>query len=426
MSKRSSPYLILFALWLMVFAASSQVIIIAPILPQIGAELGIGEGLQGTLIPAYAFMLCIFALITGPISDRVGRRKVLLYGTIFMAVALFLHGFVQSYTSLMVMRGLAGAAGGMLSGAAVAYVGDYFPYERRGWANGWVMSGIAFGQVFGIPLGKLLADWINFRWPFLMFAFAMAGAYYLILKYVPQPDVLRAHGRLTLRGALTGYRDLLRRRSTVMAVLGYFLMFFSVGVYVVFLPTWLETDLGIRGEEVALLFFIGGLANVVSSPLAGHISDHWGRKPIVVWSCYLLGVIMLLTTFVITEVFTASVFFAVAMITVGMRISPLQSLMTALVVERKRGILMSLAVAVGQVGVGLGSVAAGLTYLAFDYLSNTIVGAISIIAMAFVVQRYLPEPEGDRLPETHEIRETKQRQDGESKMETVEEKASRE
>src|SRR5690606_26547677 len=137
--------------WLLVFASSSQIMIISPILPRIGEQLGINETLQGTLVTAYAVLVGIMALVTGPISDKIGRRKILLYGAGGMAIALACHGLAVNYISLLLVRSLAGMAGGILSGAAVSYVGDYFPYERRGWANGWIMSGIAMGQIIGIP-----------------------------------------------------------------------------------------------------------------------------------------------------------------------------------------------------------------------------------------------------------------------------------
>ena len=89
---RTITYLILLALWLMVFASSSQVIIIAPILPRIGEALQISETLLGLLGTAYALTLSVFALITGPISDKIGRRRVLLAGCGFMALALAVHG----------------------------------------------------------------------------------------------------------------------------------------------------------------------------------------------------------------------------------------------------------------------------------------------------------------------------------------------
>ncbi|MBT4052101.1 MAG: MFS transporter, partial [Bacteroidetes Order II. Incertae sedis bacterium] len=90
--ERSHPYLVIFALWLMVFSASSQVIIVAPILPRIGEALLIPEALQGWLITSYALFLSIFALIIGPISDKFGRRVVLLLGSGSMAIALWFHG----------------------------------------------------------------------------------------------------------------------------------------------------------------------------------------------------------------------------------------------------------------------------------------------------------------------------------------------
>ncbi|MFC2086035.1 MFS transporter, partial [Bacteroidota bacterium] len=117
--------MVLFALWLLVFAASSQIMIISPILPRISEELAIPESLGGTLVTAYGVLLGIFALIVGPISDRIGRRRILLYGTGCMTAALTLHAVAVDYTSLLLVRALAGASGGILSGAAVSYVGDY-------------------------------------------------------------------------------------------------------------------------------------------------------------------------------------------------------------------------------------------------------------------------------------------------------------
>ncbi len=402
-ARNSNPRLVLFALWLMVFSASSQVIIVSPILPRIGEALGIPEALQGWLITSYALMLSVFALITGPISDRIGRRRILLVGCGSMAGALLLHGVADSFLSLLAVRAVAGAAGGMLSGGAVAYVGDYFPYERRGWANGWVMSGIAFGQIIGIPVGTLLADWFGFRWAFLMFALTMLLATFLIWRFVPQPEVERDRHPLSLRRALANYADLLKQPEVTAATVVYFLMFFGIGLYVIYLPTWLEENLGVSGAAIASLFFVGGIANVLTGPLAGRLSDDLGRKPLIIASCVGLGLVMPATTYVVTNMWVAYGMFALAMVMVAMRMSPLQSLMTALAPAQRRGILMSLAVAIGQLGIGIGAAVAGLAYTEYGYLSNTVIAAVSIGLMAWFVQRYLPEPEAERpAPEVAE------------------------
>jgi predicted MFS family arabinose efflux permease len=132
---RPSPHLVVFALWLLVFSASSQIMIMSPILPRIGEELGIPDAMLGTLVSAYALMVGVFAILSGPVSDRVGRRRILLAGAGVMTVALLLHVFVVDYVSFLAVRLFAGMAGGVLSGAAVSYIGDYFPYNRRGWAS---------------------------------------------------------------------------------------------------------------------------------------------------------------------------------------------------------------------------------------------------------------------------------------------------
>lgn len=377
----------------MVFSASSQVIIVTPILPEIAEALEVGEFLQSLLVGAYAITLSVFALITGPISDKIGRRQILLIGTSSMAVALALHGVAESYILLVTMRALAGCAGGMLSGAAVAYVGDYFPYEQRGWANGWIMSGIAAGQVLGIPLGKVLADLMSYRTPFVLFAVTMGIAALLVWRFVPQPDVELDEERLSVRRAAVNYMDLLRQPGPAASVGAYFLMFFGVGLFVIFLPTWLENDVGVSSMQIAILFAIGGVANVVAGPPAGQISDKIGRKPLIVGSCLVLSVIMMATTYLVVDFFWAAVLFALAMVMVAVRISPLQSLMTALVPDHRRGILMSLAVAIGQVGIGIGSFIAGITFAEYGYFSNTIIGGLSVVLMAVLVQVVLPEPE---------------------------------
>ncbi|HAY37633.1 MAG: MFS transporter [Bacteroidetes Order II. Incertae sedis bacterium] len=391
--ERSHPYLVIFALWLMVFSASSQVIIVAPILPRIGEALLIPEALQGWLITSYALFLSIFALIIGPISDKFGRRVVLLLGSGSMAIALWFHGVADSFESLLAVRAAAGAAGGMLSGAAVSYVGDYFPYNKRGWANGWVMSGIAFGQIVGIPIGTILADQFGFRGAFLMFAGTMTLTTVLIWFCVPQPDVDRDTERLTVARAIAGYRELLSRRVVAFASATYFLMFFSIGLYVIYLPTWLETTLNVSGTSIASLFLVGGLASVISGPMAGKLSDRTGRKPLILVSCFGLSAVMIVTTYWTTSMWVAYVLFGFAMVMFGLRMSPLQSLMTAIVEERRRGALLSLAVAIGQIGIGIGGAAAGFAYVKWGFISNTATGAVAILGMAWLVHFHLPEPQ---------------------------------
>ena len=106
----------------------------------------------------------------------------------------------------------------------------------------------------------------------------------------------------------------------------------------------------------------------------------------------MIGLLMLIFHYVVVDFTSAALIFFVAMASVGIRISPLQSLLTALVPDQRRGLLMGLAMSVGQAGFGIGSFVASSTYAFYGYVSNTLSGAVAMLAMAVLVHWGLPEP----------------------------------
>ena len=80
------------------------------------------------------------------------------------------------------------------------------------------------------------------------------------------------------------------------------------------------------------------------------------------------------------------------MVGIAMRMSPFSALLTAMVEDHRRGSLMSLTVALGQVGFALGGALAGPLYARAGYRSNTVLGAASVLAMGLVVWHWIPEP----------------------------------
>lgn len=388
-------YLIVFTLWLLVFSSASQTMILSPILPRIGEELAIADAVLGSLVSVYSVMVGIFAILAGPVSDKVGRRRILLMGCATMTIALLLHSFVTGYYSFLAVRIFAGCAGGILSGAAVSYIGDYFPYRRRGWATGWVMSGAAVGQIVGIPLGIFMAARWGFRSPFYLFAGTMAATVFLIAFAVPQPDVTRNRNPLSVRKAAADYLEMLRRPEIAWAAGAFFMMFLGVSLYIIYLPTWLERQIGLTGDQIAVMFIIGGFANVMTGPQAGRLSDRIGRKGIILGACIGLSTLMLLTVHSVTGPASAYAFFFVLMVLVAMRISPFSALLTALVSDARRGSLMSLTVALGQLGFAFGGALAGPLYAGVGYGSNTLLAAFSVLTMGLIVWFFVPEPNGE-------------------------------
>jgi predicted MFS family arabinose efflux permease len=81
------------------------------------------------------------------------------------------------------------------------------------------------------------------------------------------------------------------------------------------------------------------------------------------------------------------------MLLIAIRISPFQALSSELVNSVNRGSLMSLLVSFGNIGSGIAGILAGYLYISAGYFSNTIFGGVTIILTAFLVWKYVPEPE---------------------------------
>ncbi len=293
------------------------------------------------------------------------------------------------------MRVLAGVAGGVLTGSAVSFVGDYFPYERRGWANGWLMSGFAMGQIVGVPIGTVIRSTHGFAAAFVLFAAVMTVAFVLVLLVVPQPQLERPDRPdrpLTLSSGLGEYVALLSMRPVCGAALVYATMFFAVSNFVVYLPSWAESELGLGAGDIAMMFTVGGIASVLFGPRAGRLSDRMGRRAMILISCTGAAIQFVATTAFVQGAVTAAIMFFVAMTLLALRRSPMQALLSRLVPDARRGAFMSLVVAMGQLGGGLGAAVAGLLYTQVGYGACTIASAVSILITATLVWRELPEP----------------------------------
>jgi predicted MFS family arabinose efflux permease len=385
------PRVVVFTLWLLVFSVGSQAMLIAPIIPQISAQLGVEEALLGTLVTAYAVAVGGFALLIGPVSDRVGRQRVLLAGTALMTVALAAHWLADSFEGLLAMRALAGVAGGVLNGAAIAYAGDYFPRERRGWATGWIISGFAAGQIAGIPIGTLLAGRFGFRVPFLAFAVVSALSLAMV-ALLPRPSVRLAETPLSVRTFLGGYAGLLRRPEILAATAVFFLMFGGSALYTTFLPTWLDVTLGATAGAIAALFFAGGLSNAVVGPIAGSLSDRVGRRRIILVASVGIALVMAATPLAGAAGGFAAVvaLFVVVMGLFASRASSFTSLLTELADGDQRGSLMSLTVGVGQVGTGVGGALAGSLYATAGYGASALLAGAAMAVITVMIYLFLP------------------------------------
>ena len=135
----------LFIIWLTVFIDLVGWGIVIPILPFASARFGVGGLGYGSLVGAFSFMQFLSTALLGRLSDRVGRRPILLTTMVLNAAGYLLFAFAPSFLLLLLARLVAGFAGGNIS-AAQAYVADITTAEDR--SKGMGLIGMAFGLGF--------------------------------------------------------------------------------------------------------------------------------------------------------------------------------------------------------------------------------------------------------------------------------------
>jgi len=255
-----------------------QAYMVAPMLPHLALEFRVSAQRIGLVVAAYLIPYGVSTLFYGLLSDRIGRRRIMLASLLAFAVLTALTATSKSSTQLILWRFLTGVGASGVVPLALALIGTLFPYEQRGRPLGWLFGAMAGGMAFGSTLGVLLEPLISWRGLFL----SVSGIGFLALVWLSRfADLLGTpltSSALTIRDVWDGYRGLLvdgRARRTYIYV--FLNSIFHSGVF-----TWLglyfsqRYGLGEVGIGLALLGY--GIPGFVLGPLIGRIADRWGRR----------------------------------------------------------------------------------------------------------------------------------------------------
>jgi multidrug resistance protein len=256
--------------------------IVVPVLPDYAEGLGISEWSIGVLFGAYSAALLVATPYFGALSDRVGRRRPMLWGLLGLAAATVLFAFATTYWMLLAARLLQGVAAAATWTAGLALIADVFPGQARGAALGTAMAGMTAGMLIGPPFGGLLYEWGGYRAPFLVAAAVVVvqGVALLFLVKDP-PRLLHEEGSI---------RKLLRDRGMQVAAGATVVAAAAWGLLEPVLPLHLEREFDFSPGAVGLLFGAATLVYGVCAPLIGALSDRWDGRRVMTVGVVLLAV----------------------------------------------------------------------------------------------------------------------------------------
>lgn len=260
------------------FAVAVGFGVVAPAIPVYAREFGVGRTAAGAVISAFAFMRLVSALGSGRLVNRIGERLVLAVGIGIVAVSSALAGLAQTYTQLLVLRGVGGVGSAMFTVSAISLLLRVVDSDQRGRATGLWQSGFLIGAIAGPAIGGPLTD-ISLRAPFFVYAVTLAAAGAIGLAFLGRTELHdvevdeRPAATVTLPQALrvSGYR------AALVTNLGNGWALF--GVRSSLIPLFVTEGMGASPTWIGVGFFVSAAAQGGLLLWAGGFADRVGRRP---------------------------------------------------------------------------------------------------------------------------------------------------
>lgn len=261
--------------------------IVIPVLPLYAEHFGARAWEIGALVGVFSLMQFFFAPVWGRISDRVGRKPVLLIGMVGTVLGYLVMGFAGSVLFLFLGRLIDGIAGANI-GAAQAYLADISPPEKRARAMGLLGAAFGLGFVFGPALGGWASGTFHYSTP-MFIAAGLAAINALFVQFV-LPESLREPGRGAGRAGLGELLRWVDRRAYLASLVSYFVVIagFSMMTTVFALYLLHRFDLDVTATGL-ILAGVGVIGVVIQGGLIGRLSERYGEGRLAIAGALLMS-----------------------------------------------------------------------------------------------------------------------------------------
>lgn len=379
-------------LFIGLFAIGVNSYVVSAILPQLSQDLHESVATVGLLVSAYSLPYAVLASIFGPMSDRFGRKIVLVGGMGLFATGAGLSAAAPGYLSLMAARVAAGLGAAVFTPAAYAYIGDRSPPGERGRAMGTILTAIPLSLVLGVPLGGEAAATIGWQGAFLVvgvIALAALGFLWMIPADRPRAAV-DAHYADSFKRVLGNHAVL----GTLAITLAWFTAAFGLFTY---LGEFFHAAFGLPTDRITLVFTAYGLVGVLATRLGARFIDAIGAKRSVMFGISAFGLAALalawargsLPLAVINLVLWASgIWFGF----------PAQQTIISELVPASRGAVMAFNNSALYLGSTLGPAVAGLVYTLGGFPLLGPWSALIALSALILAARILPADDRRALP----------------------------
>lgn len=358
---------------------------VVPALSGLAGELGIGGAEVGLLLTAFTLPGVILSAVFGVLSDRLGRKRVLVPSLALFAIAGTMCAFTRDFQQLLVLRAVQGIGATSLGTLAVTLIGDLFSGADRAAALGLNGAAISLGATAFPIIGGLIAASDSF-FPFALASLALPVALMAVLR-LDEPDITPS-GRV--RDQLGGVlRCALSRGGVGLFLAGALTMVLFYGTHLTYLTFFMGQRFGASPVVIGVVTSVTHVAFALSSAQYGRVNRRFSTVPIIGMSFAVYAVAVMIIPLMRTSwmVILPAALFGLAH---GVNIPAQQMGLVGSAPRELRGTFMSINTTVIRGGQAVGPLIVGLFYLAGGF-NGAFLGsaalALVVAALAFGIHR---------------------------------------
>lgn len=285
---------VLYALFLAGFAIFSSLYCIQPMMPILAKFFQVSATQSSFPLSVSTIALAVGLLFTGLISDRFGRKPIMVTALFAAAVLLLLSAVVPHWGFFLISRVLIGLAVSGVAAVAMTYIGEEIAEKDVGFAMGLYISGTAIGGMSGRLIAGVLVDFITWQSATFIIGLlnlAIAIAFYYLL---PNSQHFSSYPMQWQRFAQSFRKSLADQKLRLLFIQGFILMGCFVSIFNYMSYHLLERPFVLSQVWIGLLS-LTYLAGIYSSPHAAHWGRQFGRHKVLVIMLFLmlLGVVLM-------------------------------------------------------------------------------------------------------------------------------------
>ncbi|WP_175720862.1 MFS transporter [Burkholderia anthina] len=252
---------------------------VAPLFPHMMRDLNLNFQQLGSLIGILSVAWGVWAIAMGPVSDRIGRKKILVVSMVAFSLLSSFSGLASGFAGLMLIRAVMGVAEGAFTPASVAATGEASLPSRRGFNQGLQLSmfslvGLGFAPILVTQLLRVVPSW---HWVFMISAVPGLIVALLIAR------TLRDQPRREFRSAASAqsrqrWTALFGSRNVWLGTLAILCAMAGIFVVSAMVPTYLVEVLHLETQQMGFVVSAIGFGGFVGSFGVAGISDFIGRR----------------------------------------------------------------------------------------------------------------------------------------------------